>query len=301
MQRGGQEPPFCAGDRARFPVLLFSHGLRRQPDLQRLHRARSKLFASHGYVVVAPFHGDSRFADARIDNARRLASRDRCDFQRLHGDAGDPSASRCAPRSTPCSPTRASRRASTRPHRRLRRQPRRRIAAADARRAAHRIALGLSSKQHDDDTRLKAAVGYVPYFGQPLLPAFGRDQQGLEGVDSAVSRDLRRRPTRRRRSRRPRQGMLRLTGVRQLRRARRRPARLRRRRRRTTSSRGRSRSSARYVDDDPLARATSARMTKVARRRRRRAAARLASAAAAGARTSAWPSSTTTRRSITTS
>ncbi len=34
-----------------------------------------------------------------------------------------------------------------------------------------------------NDTRLKAAVGYVPYFGQPLLPAFGREQEGLENVD----------------------------------------------------------------------------------------------------------------------
>jgi len=25
-------------------------------------------------------------------------------------------------------------------------------------------------------------VGYVPYFGQPFLPAFGRDQHGLDGV-----------------------------------------------------------------------------------------------------------------------
>jgi len=33
------------------------------------------------------------------------------------------------------------------------------------------------------DPRIKAAVGYIPYFGQPLLPAFGRDQSGLDGVN----------------------------------------------------------------------------------------------------------------------
>jgi hypothetical protein len=33
-----------------------------------------------------------------------------------------------------------------------------------------------------DDPRLKAAVGYVPYFGQPFFPAFGRDQRGLDNV-----------------------------------------------------------------------------------------------------------------------
>jgi hypothetical protein len=32
------------------------------------------------------------------------------------------------------------------------------------------------------DPRLKAAVGYVPYFGEPFLPAFGRGQHGLDGV-----------------------------------------------------------------------------------------------------------------------
>jgi predicted dienelactone hydrolase len=32
------------------------------------------------------------------------------------------------------------------------------------------------------DSRIKAAVGYVPYFGQPFLPAFGRDQHGLDGI-----------------------------------------------------------------------------------------------------------------------
>src|SRR4030095_9873132 len=30
--------------------------------------------------------------------------------------------------------------------------------------------------------RLKMGVTYVPYFGQPFFPAFGRDQRGLEGI-----------------------------------------------------------------------------------------------------------------------
>jgi len=41
---------------------------------------------------------------------------------------------------------------------------------------------GLSKNQVTRDSRIKAAVGYVPYFGQPFLPAFGRDQHGLEGI-----------------------------------------------------------------------------------------------------------------------
>ena len=42
---------------------------------------------------------------------------------------------------------------------------------------------GLSWKQVTHDPRIKAAVGYVPYFGQPFLPAFGLDQHGLSGID----------------------------------------------------------------------------------------------------------------------
>jgi hypothetical protein len=42
--------------------------------------------------------------------------------------------------------------------------------------------IGLSSKQVVVDPRLKAVVGYVPYFGQPFFPAFGRDQGGLDGM-----------------------------------------------------------------------------------------------------------------------
>ena len=42
--------------------------------------------------------------------------------------------------------------------------------------------IGLSWSQVANDSRLKAAVGYVPYFGQVLFPAFGRDQHGLDGV-----------------------------------------------------------------------------------------------------------------------
>jgi hypothetical protein len=42
--------------------------------------------------------------------------------------------------------------------------------------------LGESSSTVLTDPRLKAIVGYVPYFGQPFYPAFGRDQQGLDGI-----------------------------------------------------------------------------------------------------------------------
>jgi hypothetical protein len=43
--------------------------------------------------------------------------------------------------------------------------------------------LGSSWRQVTRDQRIKAAVGYIPYFGQPVLPAFGRDQHGLDGIN----------------------------------------------------------------------------------------------------------------------
>jgi predicted dienelactone hydrolase len=48
--------------------------------------------------------------------------------------------------------------------------------------AALTTTVGLASSSVGVDQRIKAAVGYVPYFGQPLLPAFGRDQHGLDSV-----------------------------------------------------------------------------------------------------------------------
>ena len=40
----------------------------------------------------------------------------------------------------------------------------------------------LSSKRVVLDPRFKGAVGYVPYFGQRILPAYGRDNRGTENV-----------------------------------------------------------------------------------------------------------------------
>jgi len=42
--------------------------------------------------------------------------------------------------------------------------------------------IGQSSKRVLIEPRMKAAVGYIPYFGQSILPAFGRDQHGVDGV-----------------------------------------------------------------------------------------------------------------------
>jgi len=71
MQRGS-EPLLWADANARYPVLLYSHGLSGSP-LSGDYLRTITLFASYGYVVVAPFHGDGRFADVTIDGLSDLA------------------------------------------------------------------------------------------------------------------------------------------------------------------------------------------------------------------------------------
>jgi hypothetical protein len=66
MQRGA-EAPIWADPGVRWPVLVFSHGLVGSPLSNDYILALTTL-ASYGYVLVAPFHGDPRFADIKIDN-----------------------------------------------------------------------------------------------------------------------------------------------------------------------------------------------------------------------------------------
>src|SRR5947207_518065 len=65
MQQQGASPLWP--DMSQFPVLLFSHGLGGSP-LSGDYMDAIKIFASHGYVVVTPFHADSRVADTNLDN-----------------------------------------------------------------------------------------------------------------------------------------------------------------------------------------------------------------------------------------
>ena len=59
MQRPGEGPIFPAGDQ-RFPVLLGSHGYGGHPASDGKLIGILELLASHGYIVVALFHGDLR-------------------------------------------------------------------------------------------------------------------------------------------------------------------------------------------------------------------------------------------------
>ena len=178
MQRGADAPIFPQ-DRARYPVLLFSHGLSGSP-LSADYLDAVTLLASYGYVVIAPFHGDERIANITLDNLNDVA------YAILHFSdytamqAARPVALSAALTTVLGSPQFADR---VDPNAVggfggiLGGESLLLLAGAQL-----TTSIGLSSKPVMNDARLKAAVGYVPYFGQVLLPAFGRDQKGLDAV-----------------------------------------------------------------------------------------------------------------------
>jgi predicted dienelactone hydrolase len=161
-------------------VIAFSHGYTGSP-LSSDYISGLSVFASYGYVVIAPFHGDLRFSDLKIDNLsdaiavlshlsnftamqalRPLSISAALDLMLAHPQwQGHIDATQ--------------------------------VGGFGASMGGETMMLlggaglttsypGLSSGQVTFDPRIKAAVGYVPYFGQPFLPAFGRDQHGLDGI-----------------------------------------------------------------------------------------------------------------------
>jgi predicted dienelactone hydrolase len=178
MQTGAEQPLF-ADTAARYPVIVFSHGYGGSPIASKYFSALS-VFASYGYIVVAPFHGDLRFSDLTIDNLS--------DAVALLAHLNPFTALQALrPRSMSAALDLMLAHPQWRDH-------------IDATQiggfgasiggetlmlmggAGLTTSLGLSWTQVTVDPRLKAAVGYVPYFGQPFLPAFGRDGHGLDGV-----------------------------------------------------------------------------------------------------------------------
>jgi hypothetical protein len=178
MQRGS-EPPLWADASVRYPVVLFSHGLSGSP-LSGEYLRTVTLLASYGYVVVAPFHGDGRYADVSIDGLSGLVRlflsggfRDVVELQAIR----------------PLSLQAALDALLAHPDYRGHVDPAR-VAGFGTSLGAESLLLfagaqlttdflpHLQSAQVMNDARLRAIAGYVPYFGQRLLPAFGDDQRG---------------------------------------------------------------------------------------------------------------------------
>ena len=175
----GADLPIWPDPTTRFPVLLFSHGLSGSP-ISSDYIDAIKVFASWGYVVVAPFHGDLRIANITIENFSDvtyalLHYKDFIAMQALR-----PLELRATLDVFLTKPEWASRIDSDR------------IGAFGASLGGESVllmggaslttTLGLGAKPVLVDPRVKAAVGYVPYFGQSFFPAFGRDQQGLDNT-----------------------------------------------------------------------------------------------------------------------
>jgi predicted dienelactone hydrolase len=178
MQRGA-EAPLLPDATTRLPLLLFSHGLQGSP-LSSDYIDALKVLASFGYVVAAPFHGDARFFNLAPDSLSDalyllLHLRDFLALQALR----------------PLSLSATIDLLLAHPQWRDHIDPSR-IGGFGASLGGESTLLmagaGLTSSIGESwstvtkDSRLKAAVGYVPYFGQPIFPAFGRDQHGLDGI-----------------------------------------------------------------------------------------------------------------------
>lgn len=177
MQRGG-EAPLVLGN-ARWPAVLYSHGLSGSPISGDYIKSLAQ-FASYGYVTIGVFHGDLRFADLDLSGFddylyALLHYRDFIALQAVR----------------PLSLSRALDVMLSDPYWRDHIDTAN-IAGFGASLGGESLlllagaklttSLGLSSTKIVEDKRLMAAVGYVPYFGVDIYPAFGRDQQGLDGL-----------------------------------------------------------------------------------------------------------------------
>jgi len=178
MQRGA-EAPILPNSATRYPVVLFSHGYGGSP-LSGEYIDALLVFASFGYVVAAPFHGDLRISNLQIENFS--------DFFYAATHIRDFTAMQSL---RPLSLSAAIDLLLSHPQWRDHVDPTR-IGGFGASQGGESLLLqagagltksiGLSWSTVIRDPRLKAAVGYIPYFGTFVLPAFGREQRGLDGV-----------------------------------------------------------------------------------------------------------------------
>ena len=176
MQRGAEAPLLPAP--GPHPLLLFSHGYAGSP-LTHTYLDALVAFASQGWISVAPFHGDLRYSVFGPEN---------------------PASKRYVPVWEEFVAMQATRPLSLAAALDLlQSHPQWRNAVDLERVGAFGISQGgetlmlmggaelthtlnLASKPVIADPRLKAAVGYVPYFGRPDLPAFGAEQAGAASV-----------------------------------------------------------------------------------------------------------------------
>ena len=181
----GDEAPIFTDEAVRYPVVAFSHGYKGSPISSDHYMKAMTVSASYGYVVIAPFHGDLRFANLNLDD---LQLQDLIDLGVTTTNFTAMQALR------PLAISAALNLVLEHPHWKdhidetkiggfgasMGGQTMLLLAGAELTTTYFDIVP--SSKQVTYDSRIKAAVGYVPYFGHPILPAFGNNQEGLDGI-----------------------------------------------------------------------------------------------------------------------
>ena len=87
--QGQNESPIFADDAQQYPLVVYSHGVGSHPTAERLSFLKD--LASHGYIVLALYHGDNRFGqtEARQFNLRPLAVKAAIDKILVDPDFGD--------------------------------------------------------------------------------------------------------------------------------------------------------------------------------------------------------------------
>jgi len=181
MQRGADAPILPASP-ARLPVVIDSHGYAGSP-LQDSYLAAMVSLASWGYVTVAPFHGDLRYSV--------LGPQDERVADKIHVPIWSEFVAMQALRALSASA--ALDVLFARPEWRDRLDAAR-IGAFGISQGGETLMLqGGAELTYDafnldrhkpvtHDTRVRAAVGYVPYFGVQKIPAFGGGQAGAAGM-----------------------------------------------------------------------------------------------------------------------
>lgn len=183
MQTGAQAPLFADAS-VRYPAIAFSHGFGDSPVSSAEYISAITHIASYGYIVIAPFHGDFRFSNLNMEGLG--------DFIAVATNISDFTALQALrPLSVSAALTLLLDHPQWRDH-----IDASQIGGFGASMGSETMMLlagaGLTTSYFDIgeswqqvtlDRRIRAAVGYVPYFGQSILPAFGRNQQGLEDVN----------------------------------------------------------------------------------------------------------------------
>ncbi|MEH6458402.1 alpha/beta hydrolase [Chitinimonas sp. JJ19] len=181
MDGAGELPLFP--DNNRYPLIMYSHGMGGSPLNEHALGSITR-FASHGYVVINPFHGDTRIKQVEIEDLSDLGDLifnfdEYVELQALR----------------PLAISAAITDLLNRPGYRDRIHPDQ-IGGFGGSLGGEALMLSLGaeltrnlnldSRPVAQDARIKAVATFVPYAGQSFLPAFGRGQESASRITRPV-------------------------------------------------------------------------------------------------------------------